>query len=70
MWASRGACALVVCALGVVLVCACACGLIFRLVCAFRGVGRVLVWVLVALRLVWRLNGFVALVRGVRDALR
>lgn len=34
------------------------CGLIFSLVCAFRGVGCVLVWVLVALRLVGRLNGF------------
>ena len=51
--ASRGACALVVGALGVV----CGCGLIFRLVWALRGVGRVLVWGLVALRLVGRLNG-------------
>ena len=40
----------------------------FPLVCAFRGVGCVLVWVRVALRLVGRLFGFVALVRGVRGA--
>ena len=39
--ASRVACALWVFALGV----ACACGLIFRLVCGFWGVGCVLVWV-------------------------
>lgn len=44
---------LVVCDLGV----AWLCGLIFRLVWAFRGVGLALVWVLVALCLVWRLNG-------------
>lgn len=50
---SRGACALVAGALGVVWFC----GLIFRLVWAFRGVGCVLVWGLVALRFVGRLNG-------------
>lgn len=46
-------CALWLFALGVVWLC----GLIFRLVWAFRGVGLALVWVLVALRLVGRLNG-------------
>jgi hypothetical protein len=49
--ASRGVCALVVFALGVVWLC----GLIFRSVWAFRSVGCVLVWVFVALRLVGRL---------------
>ena len=44
-------CALCVFALGVVWLW----GLIFSLVCAFRGVGCVLVWGLVALRLVGRL---------------
>ena len=39
------------------LVWAWACGLIFRLVCAFRGVGCVLVWGLVLLCFVGRLNG-------------